>query len=123
MVEFAIAAGLLFIPLFFALFEFGFAFWSKNAAANDAREAARYAVVRGSTSSNIATVDSIRKFVKARSSMRTSGPDSIRVYATWPTDKKPGSMVHVSIAHFVPRRGLFIPAHTDSVSSKMVILY
>jgi Flp pilus assembly protein TadG len=123
MVEFAIAAGVFFIPLFFALFEFGLAFWSKNAAAADAREAARYAIVRGSTSSNVATVDSVRKFVKQRTSLRTLGPDSVRVYATWPTNNNAGSMVHVSIAQPVPRRGIFIKAHTDSVSSKMVILF
>lgn len=123
MVEFAIAAGLFFIPLLFALFEFGFAFWSKNAATAEAREAARYAIVRGSTSSNVATLDSVRNFVKTRSNLQTSGPDSIRVYASWPTDNSPGSIVHVSIAQPVPRRGFFIPAHTDSVSSKMVILF
>lgn len=123
MVEFAIAAGVIFLPLLFAIFEFGFAFWSKNAAAAEAREAARYAIVRGSTSSNVATVDSVRNFVKVRSNLQTSGPDSIRVYASWPTDNKPGSMVDVSIAQPVPRRGLFIPAHTDSVASKMVILF
>lgn len=123
MVEFAIAAGLVFIPLFFGIFEFGFTFWSKNAATADAREAARYAIVRGSTSSNVATADSVRKFVKQRTPLRTSGADSIRVYATWPTGNNPGSVVHVSIAHPVPRRGLFIPPHTDSVSSKMVILF
>jgi Flp pilus assembly protein TadG len=123
MVEFAIAAGLFLAPLFFAIFEFGLAYWSKNAAAADAREAARYAIVRGSTSANVATVDSIRQFVKQRTSLPTLGPDSIRVYASWPTNNHPGSMVHVSIARPVSRRGLFIPAHTDSVSSKMVIKF
>jgi hypothetical protein len=115
MVEFAIAAGFLFAPLFFGIFEFGLAFWSKNAAAGDAREAARYAIVRGSTSANVATVDSIRQFVKQRTSLRTFGPDSIRVYASWPTNNHAGSMVYVSIAQPVPRRVFFIPAHTDSV--------
>ena len=123
MVEFSLAAGLFFAPLFFAIFEFGLAYWSKNAAAGDAREAARYAIVRGSTSANVATVDSVRQFVKQRTSLRTVGPDSIRVYASWPTNNHPGSMVYVSIAQPVPRRGFFIPAHTDSVSAKMVILF
>jgi len=123
MVEFALAAGLVFIPLVFGIVEFGFAFWSKNAAAADAREGARYAIVRGSASSNVATVDSVRRFVKQHTSLRTSGADSIRVYASWPTNNTPGSMVNVSVAHPVPRRGLFIPAHTDSVASEMVILF
>jgi len=123
MVEFSIAAGLFFAPLLFALIEFGLTSWSKNAAAADAREAARYAIVRGSTSANVATVDSVRAFVKQRTSLRTVGPDSIRVYAIWPTNNNPGSMVQVSIAQPVPRRGIFVRAHTDSVSSKMVILF
>ncbi len=123
MVEFALAAGLVFIPLFFGILEFGFAFWTKNAAAADAREGARYAIVRGSSSLNIATVDSVRSFIKQRTSLRTSGADSIRIYASWPTNNTPGSIVNVSIAHPVPRRGLFLRPHTDSVTSKMVILF
>ena len=123
MLEFALAAGLFFIPVFFGLFEFGLNYWSKNAAAADAREGARYAIVRGSSSSNVATIDSIKAFIKKRTSLRTAGSDSIRIYASWPTNNNPGSFVHVSIAHPVPRRGFFIPAHTDSVSSKMVIRF
>lgn len=123
MVEFAIAAGLFFAPLLFAIFEFGLANWAKNAAAADAREGARYAIVRGSTSLNVATADSVRAFVKQRTSLQTVGPDSIRVYATWPTNNSAGSMVKVSVAQPVPRRGIFIPAHTDSVTSIMVILF
>ncbi len=123
MVEFALAAGLIFIPLLFGIVEFGIAFWSKNAAAADAREGARYAIVRGSASSNVATADSVRNFVKQHTRLRTWGADSIRVYATWPTNNTPGSMVNVSVAYFVPRRGLFVSAHTDSVASEMVILF
>ena len=123
MVEFAIAAGLILTPVFLGILEFGLASWAKNSAAADAREGARYAIVRGSASSNIATVDSVRKFVKQRTSLDTLGPDSVRVYAVWPTNNSPGSMVQISVAHHVPRRGPFIGDHTDSVSSKMVILF
>jgi Flp pilus assembly protein TadG len=123
MVEFALAAGLILTPIFLGVMEFGLASWAKNSAAADAREGARYAIVRGSASSNIATLDSVRAFVKQRTGLDTVGPDSIRVYAAWPTSNSPGSIVQVSVAHHVPRRGLFIADHTDSVTSKMVILF
>lgn len=123
LVEFAIVGGLILVPLLLGILEFGFAAWSKNSATADAREGARYAIVRGSSSSSVATVDSVRKFVRTRTALDTLGSDSIRVYAVWPTNNSPGSMVQVSVAHHVPRRGLFIPSHTDSATSKMVILF
>ena len=123
MVEFAIATGLVLTPVLLGILEFGFAAWAKNSATADAREGARYAIVRGSASSNVATVDSVRKFVKQRTGLETSGVDSIRVYAVWPTNNNPGSFVSVSVAHHVSRRGPFIGSHTDSVTSRMVILF
>ena len=123
MVEFAISAGLLITPVFLGIMEFGIAAWSKNSATSDAREGARYAVVHGSSSSSVATVDSVRSFVRQKTNLPTTGVDSIRVYAVWPTNHDPGSIVQVSVAHRVSRRGPFVPTHTDSVTSKMVILF
>jgi hypothetical protein len=123
MVEFAIAAGLVLTPIILGILEFGFAAWAKNSATADAREGARYAIVHGSASLKVATVDSVRKFVKQRTGLETTGADSIRVYAVWPTNNDPGSFVKVSVAHHVPRHGPFIPSHTDSVTSRMVILF
>lgn len=123
MVEFAVAIGFVIAPLLLAVLEFGLAAWAKNEATAEAREGARYAVVRGSSSSNVATVDSIRNFVIRRTGLPTFGTDSIRVYAVWPTNNDPGSVVQVSVAHRVPRRGPFIPSHVDSATSKMVILH
>lgn len=123
MVELAIVGGLILTPLLLGILEFGFAGWQKNNATADAREGARYAIVHGSASSSVATADSVRKFVRSKTSLDTLGEDSIRVYAVWPTNNSPGSMVHVIVAHRVPRRGPFIPSHTDSVTSKMVILF
>jgi len=120
MVEFAIVAGLILIPLLLGIVEFGLAAWQKNSVAADAREGARYAVVRGSTSGRTATVDSVAKYVKTRTSLDTAG---LRVYASWSPNKRPGSVVTISVAHSVPRRGPFIRAHADSATSKMVILF
>lgn len=110
-------------PLLLGILEFGFTAWARNSATADAREGARYAIVRGSTSSNVATVDSVRRFVRSRTALDTMGPDSVRVYAVWPAGNSPGSTVEVSVAHRVTRRGLFIPTHTDSSTSKMTVLF
>ena len=123
LVEFAVVAGLILTPLLLGIMEFGFASWARNTVVSDAREGARYAIVRGSTSANVATVDSVRRFVRSKTGLPTSGPDSIRVYAAWPTGNAPGSFVEVSVAHRVARRGPFLAAHTDSASSKMVIRF
>jgi Flp pilus assembly protein TadG len=120
MVEFAIVAGLILAPLLLGIIEFGLAAWQKNSVAADAREGARYAIVRGSNSGRTATEDSIAKYVKTRTSLDTAG---LRVHASWSPNKRPGAVVSVSVVHAVPRRGPFIRAHTDSATSKMVVLF
>jgi Flp pilus assembly protein TadG len=119
MVEFAIAAAVLSI-LLLGIIEFGLGAWQKNSVAADVREGARYAVVRGTNSGRTATVDSIAKYIKGRTSLDSAG---LRVYATWSPDKRPGAEVTVRVAHNVPRRGPFIPAHTDSANSRMVVVF
>ena len=123
MVEFAIAAALILMPMLLGILEFGVAAWSRNSVTSDAREGTRYAIVHGSTALRVATIDSVRQFIKGKTSLDTTGADSIRVYAVWPTDNNPGSFVQISVAHHVPRHGMFIPSHTDSATSKMVILF
>ena len=119
LVEFALLAPVFFLMVF-AIIELGLAVWEKNSVAADGREAARYAAVRGATSGRTATADSVTTYVKKRSSLDTS---AVRVYTTWSPNKRPGSIVTVSVAHNVLRRGPFIPAHIDSVTSQMVIAF
>lgn len=119
LVEFAIAAPV-FMIILFGIFELGLAAWQKNSVASDVREGARYAVVRGTASGRTATAESVSEYVKTRTSLDTA---AFRVYTTWSPNKRPGSVVTVSVAHNVPRRGPFIPAHTDSASSQMVIAF
>ena len=119
MVEFAIAAAVLCV-MFLGIFEFGLAAWERNSVAADVREGARYATVRGTTSGRTANADSVIHYVKTRTSLDTAG---LRVYATWSPDKRPGAVVTVRVAHSVPRRGPFIPAHVDSANSAMVIAF
>ena len=118
MVEFAIVGGVL-CALLIGIVEFGLANWSRNSAASDAREGARYAIVHGSRSTSVADSAAVATFVQSKSSLGSS----IRVRTVWPTNKDPGSAVKVSVAYSVPRRGFFLPAHTDSATSTMHIVY
>ena len=119
MVEFALVAVLL-MSLLLGIIEFGLAAWEKNSAASAAREGARYAIVRGAKSVRVATAESVAKHVKSRTALDTS---TLAVYTSWNPDNDQGSVVTVSVARSVPRRGPFIPAHRDSVTSKMHIYY
>ena len=118
MVEFAVVGGL-FTILLLGIFEFGTSAWSKNNVAADAREGARYAIVHGSRSGSVADSAAVANAVKSKSSLG----NSIRVYTWWPEGKTPGSIVTVSVAYTVPRRGPFVPAHRDSATSKMTIAF
>jgi Flp pilus assembly protein TadG len=115
MLEFALV-GAIFSVMLLGIIEFGLAAWQKNSVAADAREGARYAIVRGATSVRVATPESVSKYVKARTSLDTA---AMSVYTTWNPDKSPNSEVTVRVAHTVPRRGPFIRAHRDSATSKM----
>ena len=99
--------------------EFGLAAWSRSNVASDAREGARYAIVHSSRSGSTADSASVADYVKARSILG----NAIRVRARWPNTKEPDSVVVVSVAFSVPRRGPFIPAHVDSSTSTMRIVY
>jgi Flp pilus assembly protein TadG len=118
MVEFAIASTV-FVVILLGILEFGFAAWAKNSVAADAREGARYAMVRGTTSGRIATTDSVSNYVKSKTNLG----NSIVVVTTWNPDNTPGSTVTVKVRYAVPRRGPFLPARTDSSTSTQVVIY
>lgn len=123
MVEFAVVAGLFCFTLL-GIMEFGLAAWSRNSVASDAREGSRYAIVHGARSAAVAggiVADSasVATYVKSKTQLG----NSIRVRTVWPTDKEPGSVVKVSVAYTVPRRGPILPAHTDSATSTMHIVF
>jgi Flp pilus assembly protein TadG len=115
--EFAIVSVVVLL-LVIGSIEFGLAMWQRNTTASDARDGARYAIVRGANSGHIATQDSVANYVKNRTSLDTA---AVRVHVSWTPDNKPGSVVVVSVAHSVPRQGLVVPARTDSATSRMTI--
>jgi Flp pilus assembly protein TadG len=128
MVEFAITAAL-FTALLLGIIEAGIAAWQKNSVAADSREGVRWAAVHGNRSLNAATPAMVQAYVKTRTSLKGTGTDSIRVYTVWPDGVCPvpckdvGKRVQVSVAHTVPRRGPFIPTHTDSATATLVVLF
>ena len=120
MVEFSIVAAV-FSFMLLGMFEFGYAAWARSSVAADAREGARYAMVRGTTSL-LGTADSasVANFVKTKTGL----DQSIVVVTTWsPSTKKAGSLVTVKVRHVTSRRGPFLPTRTDSASSTMIVVY
>lgn len=116
-VEFAVALGLFFLILL-TILDFGYAAWERNSVAADAREGARYAMVRGSGSGRTTTADAVQTYVRSKSSIGLS----ILVSTTWdPTDKRPGSVVTVTVTH-VRRGRLFLPDTVRSSSAMIVVL-
>lgn len=117
MVEFAVA-GAVFLLIFFGIIDIGLTVWERNNLTYAAREGSRYAVVRGANSLQTADSAMVANYVMARTPL-----NGLRVIPKWTPDNKPGSVVSVSVARDVPRRGPFLPAHTDSVTSKLIIYY
>ena len=65
LVEFAIASIIFFVALF-GILDFGQSIWRYNMVADLAQEGARWAAVRGSTSTTPATEADVRAYVQAR---------------------------------------------------------
>lgn len=73
---------------------------------------------------NVADAIAVSDYVRARTSLETTGPNAIQVSTIWPNGNLPGAVVEVTVTHPVPRREpFFIPAHTDISTSKMAILF
>lgn len=150
LVEMAISSTILF-AMFFGVFEFSWASYSYHYVSDAAREGARYAIVRGSTScvntpnlSNCnATAAQISTYVKGISYAGIN-PANLTVTTTWLTAttststgstvttwatcssgtcNTPGYMVNVLVTYAFPLSIPFVPNRTISVNStsQMVI--
>jgi Flp pilus assembly protein TadG len=119
MVEFAVTATV-FTMILLGILEFGFAAWSKNSLAADAREGARFAMVHGTQSGRTTDSAGVANYVKSKTALGSS----IVVVTTWQDgSKEPGKTVTVKVKKSQPRRGPFLPARVDSSMSKMVIIF
>ena len=99
LVEVALASTL-FLTITFGTIEFGRMILDYHVVSNAAREGARYAAVRGSSSGRAASANDVATYVASRSGGRLS-PSNVTV--TWPTDNAPGSVVQVQVRYgFTP---------------------
>jgi Flp pilus assembly protein TadG len=119
MVEFALVAALIFIPLVFGVVEFGRLIWAKNMVTAAAREGVRYAIVHGSSSG--ATFDSaaVANYVIGRTDI-----SPIKVATSWTGAKDPQDTVTVTVRYdytpVVKVPGLLTTRTVTGVSSQII---
>jgi Flp pilus assembly protein TadG len=118
MVEFAIAATV-FISLLLGIIGLGYAAWTRNSVASGAREGARFAIVRGTSSGRVTDSAGVADYVKSKTPLDAN----LVVITRWSPNKEPGSLVTVTVKHPAPAFGPFLGARTDSASSTMVVVY
>lgn len=135
MVEFALASVILF-TLVFGVIAICLALYSYNIVAEAAREATRYAIVRGSACTTFSdckvTSDQLKTYIRGRG-FPGIDPSSLNLVATWPTTgvtcfpsvtpcNNPGNLVSVTVSY--PSFLLSIPfvsQQTLSMSSTSVM--
>ncbi|MEO5589047.1 MAG: TadE/TadG family type IV pilus assembly protein [Gemmatimonadaceae bacterium] len=116
LVEFAIVAGVIFIPLVFGIIEFGRLIWAKNMVTAAAREGARYAIVRGSSNGFTLTTADVSTYVTGRTKIAP-----INVTAAWAGAHQPGDVVTVTVSYAYTPVVRVIPSKTVTGTSKQVV--
>jgi Flp pilus assembly protein TadG len=123
-VEFAMASTILF-TLVFGVIAICLALYSYNVVAESAREATRYAIVRGSACTSFATACPATK-TDIETYVRSLGfpginPASASLWVNtdccWPTNNNPGSTVQVTVNYTFPLVIPFVPSRTLTMSS------
>ncbi len=117
LLEFALMSAVFFMTIF-GVTEFGRAIFDYNVVANAARDGARWAIVRGYTSSSPADEVAVKTYVRTR----VYGMNA-NVTTTWSPDNKPGGVVSVTVStNFTPLTS-YIPIGTIAIRStaQMVI--
>lgn len=86
-----------FFMFVFGVMDFGRALYTYHFVSNAACQATRYAIVRGSSSTDPVTATDIQNYVK---SITPEGidPNSLKVSTTWSPNDSPGSSVHVQVS-------------------------
>jgi Flp pilus assembly protein TadG len=121
-VEFAMASIILF-TLVFGVIAICLALYSYNVVAEAAREATRYAIVRGSACTKTlpcnATSDQIQTYVRGLGFPGINPSSStLTATATWPNgNNNPGSPVQVTVQYTFPLVIPFVPSRTLTMSS------
>lgn len=112
---------LAFLLVIFGLMDFSRMVWSYTMISHGAREATRYAIVRGSSSGHTASVSQIQGIVTSRSP--GLDPSATTADVTFTPDQNPGSMVKVVVTYNFYPIAPYIPVGPISLksTSQMVI--
>jgi Flp pilus assembly protein TadG len=105
-----------FLLFTFGIMDFGRLLYAYNFCSFAARDATRYASVRGSTSGSPATSSTIQTFVTGLAVGLTSS--SLTVTTSWSPDNTPGSTVTVKVAYAYAPMVKMILASTLNVASQ-----
>ena len=106
---------LVFLGMIFGLLEFGRMVWSFGAISHGAREATRYAMVRGSSSGNTVTVSQIQGIVTSRSP--GLDPSHTTTSVTFTPDQSAGSTVKVVVTYAFYPLAPYIPVGPINMKS------
>lgn len=118
MVEFALVAGVIFIPMVFGIIEFGRLIWAKNMVTAAAREGVRYAIVRGSSSGAVTDSAGVANYVKGRTQLTP-----IEVGTAWTGLKAPQDTVTVTVSYTYAPIVPVISSKTVTGVSKQIIAF
>lgn len=118
--EFAIV-GAVFLTLLIGMIEFSAAMYAYDFVSYAASQTARYAMVRGSTSTSPATSSQLQAY--AQSLATGLNPANLSTTAAWTPNNQPGSLVQVTVQYnFQFVGGLFPSAifpFTDTVQMRI----
>ena len=120
MVEFALLTPV-FVMLLFAIVEFSQAAYAYSFVSYAARDASRWASVRGKSSDFPASAGDIRNFVDSQT--HGMSLQNLTITTSWAPDNKPGSVVKVQVRYNMPLSMPFIPTKSIPLTStsQMVI--
>jgi Flp pilus assembly protein TadG len=108
-----------FMTVIFGTMEFGRMIWAYNLVSHAVREATRYAMVHGRSSSHPATTDDIKSVITSQAV--GLDPTSLKVNVSWIPDNKPGSAVKVALTYtFTAMTGL-VGSGTFGSTSQVII--
>ncbi|MGI9101632.1 MAG: TadE/TadG family type IV pilus assembly protein [Terriglobales bacterium] len=120
MIESALTAVLLFM-LTFGIVGFGRAVWAYGWVSHAAREASRWAAVRGSQSGRAAATTDVTNFVTSELAGLSNNQNQLNVSTVWAPNNDPGSYVQVTVQYTCTQIVPWVPQIVVSSRSKMMI--
>jgi Flp pilus assembly protein TadG len=121
LVEFGMVI-VVFFSFVFGVMDFGRAIYTYHFVSNAACDATRYAMVRGSNSTNPVTAADVENYVKSIAPQGIN-PNSLTVSTSWSPNNAPGSSVRVQVSDNFQSASPFFRAYHIALSgsSQMVV--